>query len=186
MSYTANKSSIPSFKYRYELMDTGLFSPTPGDLGFGKANGTYNIGAGTIGIMLGPFVIIGSCALKIPDINYDSILTPQYFPYHDLIDNSLGISRSGAGNLGGGWANDACGFYFLLPDEAKNARKFIFEYSYITTENNHTNKHGLKFYYIGPSGQPDGDSGSSNYDFLGTWDNVFYANLPNDSTIKKI
>jgi hypothetical protein len=115
-------------------------------------------------------------------MSYQESLAIEYFPYHDIDTTIFGIGRAGSGDLGGGWSSDACGFYFSIPSEIiSNGSKFIFEYNFW---GNYYNKHGLKFYTS--TAQPLIGSGSPNSNYLGTWDNGFYANLPNNNTNKTI
>jgi hypothetical protein len=183
MSYTAGKP-IPSFKYRYELMDTKISSNLSGQYGFSKANGKYEFN-GFIGMTIGPYIRIKNISLNIANLSYKINPIIQYFPYHDLDITEQGIGRSGYNYLGNGWASDCCGFYFDISNEIKNnLQRIIFEYEFTGTINFMYNKHGLKFYTS--TDQPSGIDGGVDNNFLGTWDNGFYPNLPNNfSTIKK-
>lgn len=105
--------------------------------------------------------------------NWDLV---RYFQTHDLTITADGIGRSNQNNLGGGWQDDVCGFYLLIPTaDLQNTRKIIVDYEYTSSW---ANKHGVAFW-----GSVSGAVGGGiNSDWIGTWVETPYARLSSEIT----
>ena len=103
----------------------------------------------------------------------------RYFTTHDLTITADGIGRLGSGDLGNGWIADTCGFWLDIPSEnITSSSKITVDYELIGT---YPVKHGVGFWATATTvGQ------GPNENYVGTWDNVHRASLPNTATLTRI
>ena len=186
--YYGAKKIWPPIRYHQILDSLGYVNPADGWRGNSRfADTGLNLGSSNltrIGFKFGSDVRIKNATIATDAATYTiGVATNwslvRYFTTHDLTITADGIGRLGSGDLGNGWIADTCGFWLDIPAaNITSSKKITVDYELIGT---YPVKHGVAFWATATTiGQ------GPNENYLGTWDNVHRAIVPNTATLTRI
>lgn len=186
--YYGAKKLWPPLRYHEILDSLATINPADGSRGHSKFLDTgLNLAASNLSRI--GFKFAGGVRIKNATITTDAATYTlgvatnwtlvKYFASHDLTITTDGIGRSGSGDLGSGWIADTCGFWLDIPAaNITSSKQITVDYELIGPS---PVKHGVGFWATATTvGQ------GPNENYLGTWDNVHRAIVPNTASLTRI
>lgn len=186
--YYGSKKLWPPLLYHQILDSLATINPADGSQGKSRfADTGLNLASNSltrIGFKFGGGVRIKNATITLDTAAFSigvatSWALVKYFSTHDLTITTDGIGRSGYGDLEAGWVADTCGFWLDIPAAPlTGSSQIIVDYELTGP---YPSKHGVGLWATSTTvGQ------GPNENYIGTWDNVPRACIPNTTTLTRI